>query len=204
MKKRNLLLALVMSVVMLFTACGSSEPNPLVGKWVGTLDLTSYIIDAMVEEDATMEEYLKFENLTFTFVFEFTEDEISLCLDKASTTQFIENVEAGITTMVDTMVVDMADEYSMTEEDIYAAMGLTRDEFVQTMLDSMHLDTMISAMSEALELSGTYVYDEENITVYYEDNTYEDMKYTLDGDVLAITVTDGTNEFVINCTKEAE
>lgn len=204
MKKRNLFVALVMSLVMLFTACGSSETNSFVGKWIGTIDLTSYIVDVMVEEDATLEEYAKFEDLTFTFVFEFTEDEVSLHLDETSTQQFVSNVETGITNMVDRMVVDMADEYSVTAEDIYVANGGTREEFIESMLESMQLDAMINVMAEALELNGTYEAGKDNIIVYYEDNTYEEMQYKMNGDKLIITVTDGTDSFVIECTKEAE
>lgn len=201
MKKRNLILAMVMAVTMLFTACGSEEPNPFVGKWTGTMDLTDYIVEEMVAEDETMKEYAKFENLTFTLVFEFTEDEVSLHMDEASTQQFVTNAETGITNMMDAMVADMATENSMTAEDIYAGMGVTREEFLQSTIDSMQLDAMISAMAESFELKGTYEADEEMITVYYEDNTYEEMKYVFEGDNLTITVSDGTDDFVIQCTK---
>lgn len=204
MKKRNLLLALVMSLVMLFTACGGEKANSFVGKWVGTLDLTDYIVQEMVAEDATMEQYAKFENLTFTFVFEFAENEVSLHLDEASTQQFIANAEAGVTSMVDAMVADLAADNNVTAEDIYAGMNVTRESFIQSSIDSMDIDAIVSAMAESLVLSGSYETDDETITVIYEDNTYEEMKYTLDGDKLAITVSDGTNDFVINCTKEVK
>ena len=201
MKKRNLLVALVMAAVMLLSACGTEKANPFVGKWTGTLDLTDYIVEEMVAEDESMKEFAKFENLTFTLVFEFTEEEVSLHMDEASTQQFITNVETGVTNMLDARVTDMAAEYSMTAEDIYAGMGVTREAFIQSTIDSMHLDAMISGMAESLELKGTYESDEEKIIVYYEDNTYEEMKYVFEGDNLTITVSDGTDNFAIKCTK---
>lgn len=201
MKKRNLILALVMAVTMLFTACGSEEPNPFVGKWTGTIDLTDYIVEEMVAEDESMKEFAKFENLNFTLVFEFTEEEISLHVDEASAQQFVANVETGVTNMMDAMVADMAAEYSMTAEDIYAGMGVTREAFIQSTIDSMHLDSLVSGMAESLELKGTYDYDKEKIVVYYEDDTYEEMKYTKGAEDLTITVSDGSNQFVINCQK---
>lgn len=200
MKKRNWFLALVMAITMLFTACGSE--NPFVGKWTGTLDLTDYIIEQMVAEDESIKEFAKFENLNFTLVFEFTEDEVSLHMDEASTQQFVANVEAGVTNMLDTMVANMAAEYSMTTEDIYAGMGVTREAFVQSTIETMQLDALVSGMAESLELKGTYDSDDEKIVVYYEDNTYEEMKYVFDGEKLKITVSDGTNDFVIECNKE--
>lgn len=201
MKKRNLLVALAMTLVMLFTACGTTESNPLVGKWTGTLDLTDYIVQTMVAEDASVEKYAQFSDLTFTFVFEFTEDEVSLHVDEASTTAFITNVKAGVADMIDAMVSDVAAENDVNVEDIYAGMGVTRDSYVQSVVDGMNLDVMIGSMAEALELSGTYEADGETILVVYEDNTYEEMTYAFEGDNLVITLSDGTNSYTISCTK---
>lgn len=202
MKKRNFVLVLVMVAAMLLLACGKTEePNPFVGKWSGTMDLTDQIVKEMLAQDESLKEYAQLENLTFTLEFEFTEDEVSLHLNDASAQQFISNAETGFTDMIDAMVADMAAENSMTEEDIYAGMGVTREDFIQSTIDSMHLDEMISATTEALELNGTYASDNEKIIVFYEDNTYEEMKYSFEGDVLVITVSDGTNSFEIECTK---
>lgn len=202
MKKRNLLLALMMAFVMLCTACGTEEKtNPFVGKWNGTVDYTDYFVQSMVAENASLKEYAKFENLTLNYVFEFTEDTVSLSLDEASTKQFITNVETGVANMVDAMAADLAAENDVTAEDIYAGMAVTRDAYVQSVIDSMKIDAMLSTMSEALKLSGSYEYDEETITVSYKDNTYEGMKYAFDKGDLTITVSDGTNEFTIYCEK---
>lgn len=203
MKKRNLLIALVMSIVMLFTACGS-EPSPFVGTWKGTCDYTDYWITEMVAGDPDLEKYLDFEKLELVFVFEFTEDEVSLSLDEASTQQFIENVEAGMIKTMDAYMADASAQNDVTPEDVYAANNTTREAFMQEMIDSLHIDSMINAVAEALELSGEYDYDEEKITIFYEDNTYEEIEYEFKGDDLVITLSDATYDYEINCVKEAE
>lgn len=199
MKKRNLLLALVMSFVMLLSACGNNQS--LEGKWVGTLDLTDHIVKVMATENASIEKYAKFEALTFDFVFEFTKDTVSIKVDEASTQKFIENAEVGVANMIDAMAADLATENNVTIEDIFAGMNVTRDEFVQATIQSMNLNAMVAEMTKALELSGSYAVDEDVIVVFYEDNTYEEMKYELTNEGMKITVSDGTNEFSIDCKK---
>ncbi len=202
MKKRSLVLVLAMIVAILLSACGEEEkPNPFVGRWSGNMDLTDHIVAEMIAQNESLKEYAEFDNLMFTLEFEFTEEEVSLQMNDTSAQQFISNVEAGFADMIDAMVTDMATEYRMTTEDIYAGMGTTREDFIQSTIDSMHLEQMINAMTEALELNGTYESDDEKIIVYYEDNTYEEMKYSFEGDTLMVTVSDGTNEFIIECTK---
>ena len=202
MKKRSLFLILTMVVTMLFSACGEEEkPNPFLGKWSGNMDLTDHIVEEIIAQDQSLKEYAEFENLMLTLEFEFSEEEVALHINDASAQQFISNIEADVTDMIDAMVADTATEYSMTAEDVYAGMGVTRENFIQSTIDTMHLEQMINAISEALALNGKYQSDDEKIIVFYEDNTYEEMKYSFDGDKLFITVSDGTNEYVIECTK---
>ncbi len=205
MKKRSLLLVLIMTMVLSITACGTQEQdekkNPFVGTWSGTLDLTEYVVNTIVAENADLQKYAKFENLTFTLTFTFTEDKVSLHLDDASAQKFIANAEAGIATMVDAMVADIASANNMTAEDVYAGMSVTRDAYVASVVESMKLGDMVKAMAGALELNGSYKYDAEKIVVLYEDKTYEEMKYVLESEELTITVSDGTNEFAIPCSK---
>jgi hypothetical protein len=202
MKKRSLLLILTMVVTMLFSACGEEEkPNPFLGKWSGNMDLTDHIVEEIIAQDQSLKEYAEFENLMLTLEFEFSEEEVALHINDASAQQFISNIEAGVTDMIDAMVADTATEYSMTAEDVYAGMGVTRENFIQSTIDTMHLEQMINAITEALALNGKYQSDDEKIIVFYEDNTYEEMKYSFEGDKLFITASDGADEFVIECTK---
>ena len=202
MKKRNLLVALAMAVVMLFTGCGSSvTPDNFVGKWTGTLDFTEHFESLMVAQNDKLKDYANFENLTFTIVFEFTEDTVSLSLDESSAQQFITNAEAGIVSMIDAMAKDEAAAIDVTVEDIFAGMNTTRDAYVQSVMSAMQFDVMISELAKALELSGNYYIDEEVLVVTYADDTYEKMKYNFGKETLTITISDGTNEFPILCEK---
>ena len=65
----------------------------------------------------------------------------------------------------------------------------------------MKLETAVSDMAEALALKGTYKYDGEKIVVIYEDDTYEEMKYSFKGEMLVITVSNGNAEHSIKCEK---
>ena len=202
MKKRNLLVVLVLSVLMLFTGCAKEEEvNPFLGKWSGTLDYTQSFTDMMVAENADIEKFVEFENLTFTFAFTFTEEKISMHVDEASKLSFIENVEKGIASMIDAMAEAEATKNGITVEKVYEGMGVTRDAYVQYTIENMKIDAMVDAMATALELSGAYEYDENQIVVLYDDNTYEEMSYALGMEDLTITISDGSNSFAIPCTK---
>ena len=202
MKKRNLLVVLVLSVLMLFAGCAKEEEvNPFLGTWNGTLDYTQSFTDMMVAENADIEKLVKFENLTFTFAFTFTEEKISMHVDEASKLSFVQNVEAGIASMIDAMAEDEATKNGITVEEVYAGMGVTRDAYVQATIENMQINAMVDAMASALELNGAYEYDDSQIVILYDDNTYEEMKYVLGIEDLTITITDGTNSFVIPCTK---
>lgn len=208
MKKHSWLVALLLVVAMMFTACGNAtngggtEQNySLAGKWDGTVDLTEYFVQSFASQNEAMKQYAKFENLTLKFVFEFTEDTVSLSVDEASAQQFVANVGTGVGAMVDAMVADVAAANGTTAETIYANMSVNRDTYVQSIIASLKIEDMVKAMAEALELNGSYAADAQCITVVYEDDTFESMKYTLDGDNLTITVSDGTNDFVIQCVK---
>ena len=202
MKRRKLLVALVLTCAMLLSACGG-DAGKLVGKWNATLDLTDYIVQEMVAQDPSLEAYAKFENLSFTFQFEFTKDTVALTVDEASTQQFITNAETGIINMIDAMVADMAAEANETPEDVFAGMNMTRETFIKATMNSLRLESMVKEMVEVLTLSGSYVAEGDTITVIYEDNTYEEMKFAFGKEDLTITVSDGTNNFVFVC-KEAK
>ena len=187
---------------MLFTGCAKEEKvNPFLGKWTGSVDMTELVVNSMVAENENMKEYLKFEDLKFIFVFEFTEEKVSLHVDENSKQQFVVNMEAGVVKMVDAMVADAATKNNTTVEEIYKGMGITRDQYVQSVVEPLKIEELVNSMAAALELNGSYEYNEEKIVVLYEDKTYEEMKYTLGIEDLMITVSDGTNSFDISCTK---
>lgn len=202
MKKRNLLVALVMTVLVLITGCAKEEKvNPFLGTWSGTLDYTQCFTDTILASNADIEKFVKFENLTFTFVFEFTEENVSVHVDEESKHQFLLNVEKGIVKMIDAMAEEEASKNGITVEQVFEGMGVTRDAYIQNTIQNMQIEAMVNAMATALELKGAYEYDEKQIVVLYDDNTYEEITYALGIEDLTITISDGTNSFVIPCVK---
>ena len=202
MKKMHRVMALVMAAFLLLTGCGNEEKtNPFPGKWIGKLDMTSHVENTMVAQNANLEKYAKFENLTLTLIFEFTEEELTLHVDEASMQQFVENLKLGVEKMVDTMVADVAVQNNTTIEKVYSGMGVTRDAYVKSVVEGMQVETMVSQMAEALELKGAYEYNSKVIVVVYQDDTYEEMKYVLTGNVLTISIAEGEESFVIQCEK---
>jgi PBP1b-binding outer membrane lipoprotein LpoB len=205
MKKRKVLVALVMIVAMLITGCEKEEKiesvNPLLGKWSGTLDYTESFTNVMVAENENIEKFIRFENLTFSFVFEFSEEKVALHVDKTSATQFVANAEVGIANMIDAMAAEEATKNGITVDAVFEGMGVSRDAYVADTLKNMNLEVMVNALVEALELQGAYEADEKNIVVVYDDKTYEAMEYDLKGNELTIGISDGSNEFPIKCTK---
>ena len=195
MKKRNLLVSLLLALALMITACG--ETSPFVGSWRGTCDLTDLIIgESVLGTDETFSQYAdEVEGLEFVIYFEFTEDEMSMSVDEASVDAFIENLETSMKNMMEAYMIDELAAYGISYEEYLMEAGMDSDEFLQSMIDEMdmtaQMEAMMDSMVEALELSGSYMYDEEVLTIVYEDNTYEEMNYVFEDDVLTITFVDG-------------
>lgn len=203
MKKRSLFVSLLLALALMITACG--EANPFVGSWKGTCDLTDYIIDSVVGDDETMAAYMKeVDGLEFVINFEFTEDEMSMSVDEASLDTFVANFETSLMGMMEALLIDELAGYGISYEEYVAESGMDSEALMESMMDEMNLttmmNTMVDSMAEALELNGAYMYDDGVLTIVYEDNTYEEMKYVFDEETLTITVVaeEGT-EFPIIC-----
>lgn len=206
MRKRNLLVSLVLVFTLILTACG--QDNPFIGSWRGTCDLTDFIVGSVVGDDETLRQYMEgVDGLEFVINFEFEENTMSMSVDEASGEAFIANLETSMKNMMEAVLVDGLSEYGISYEEYVAESGMDAEQLLDSMLDEMELmsqmDSMVDSMIEALELSGSYMFDEEKLTIVYDDGTYEEMMYEFDGDTLTITVVaeDGT-EFPIVCGKQ--
>lgn len=205
MRKRNLLVSLVLVFTLILTACG--QDNPFIGSWRGTCDLTDFIVDSVVGDDETLRQYMEgVDGLEFVINFEFEENTMSMSVDEASGEAFIANLETSMKNMMEAVLIDGLSEYGISYEEYVAESGMDAEQLLDSMLDEMELmsqmDSMVDSMIEALELSGSYMFDEGKLTIVYDDGTYEEMMYEFDGDTLTITVVaeDGT-EFPIVCGK---
>ena len=206
MKKRNLLLSLLLVLSMMLTACG--EANPFVGSWKGTCDFTDFIVASVSGGDETKAAYLKDINgLEFVIDFEFTENEMSMSVDESSLGSFMNHYEAGLTGVMEAMLIDELTAYGISYEEYLGEAGQSREEVIESMIEEMdwmaQMEGMVSAMADALALEGAYMYDDGVLTIVYEDGTYEEMNYTFEGDTLTIMIVaaDGT-EFSIICESQ--
>lgn len=204
MKKRNIFVSLLLTLTLMLTACG--DPSPFIGTWRGTCDLTDVIIgESNLVADEEWEQYVEHvEGLEFVITFEFTEDKMAMSVDEASVDTFMKNFENSMKNMMEAYMIDEFSAYGISYEEYLEEVGMSSDAFLQSMLDEMNMSAqmkpMMESMAEALDLNGSYMYDEEKITIVYEDNTYEEMLYVFDGENLTITFVDeeGT-EFDIKC-----
>ena len=223
MKRRNLLLMLVLAFALFLTACGgtgdaegasgsekesqkdseteSEEANPFVGKWKGTLDLTDYVVDAVISGDPTMETYLDLEGLAFVINMEYTEDEIKMSVDTISAETFVTNLETGLIKMLDAMLVAQLEGTGVTVEEAIAALGYDYDTYMKETVAAMNLGAAITEpFIEALAIEATYEYEEDGtLTFYYTDNTYEEFEYAFDGENLTVTMISGDEKYDIKC-----
>lgn len=191
MKKRNLLVSLLLILTLMITACG--QENPFVGSWRGSCDLTDLIIESVAGDEEDLRQYMEeVDGLEFTIYFEFTEDEMSMSVDDSSVDTFLENLENSMKNVAESYLIDnLASTYDITYEEYLMELGMDSDEFLESKLDEMNMnvqmEAMMNSMADALEVSGLYMYDDEKITIVYEDNTYEEMYYVFDQDILTIT-----------------
>lgn len=204
MKKRNFLVSLVLMLALMITACG--EPSPFAGTWRGTCDITNLVIgESILSSDESLSEYADLiQGLDLVMNFEFTEDKMSMSVDEACVDTFIANLETSMKNMYEAYMIDQLAEYGISYEEYLEELGMDSDTLTQQMLDEMDMSAqmrpMLDSMAEALELNGSYMYDDEKITIVYEDNTYEELDYVFEDGTLTITFVDAEGtEFPFVC-----
>lgn len=204
MKKRSLFASLLLVFALMLTACGQENPFP--GTWKGTCDFSDYIVEGVVGDDETMAEYVDFDGLEITLNFEFTENEFAMSVDEASLRTFSENFEAGMIKMMENIFIAELEAAGMSYEEYVAESGMDSETLMKSLLDEMDMTTVMNELTNGLktdlELSGTYTFDGEVLTVIYEDNTYEEMTYVFEGETLTITMSDEEISFPFVCEKQ--
>jgi len=203
MKKCTLLVTLILIFALTITACG--QKNPFLGTWRGTCDLTDFIVESVSGGNEDIEEYLEFENLAFEFIYEFTENEVITSVDEASFTRFSKNFKSGFMEAVkEKMIKDLEQEGLSYDEYVYEA-GMDEEELILSKLEDVDLDSWLASihsLAEAMELNGTYMHSDDELTVLFEDGTYNKLHYNMDDKNLTIIIADGEVELSIICVKQ--
>lgn len=208
MKKRNILFAVLMAMVMLTTACGG---NKIVdGKWIGTLDVTKQFEDGIKAAYPDLAEYVDFEDLVFMLDIAFVEGEMSMSVQQESIDAFNANFAKGMKALAEGYWSAGLAQYGMTmEEEMYES-GMDEEGYLQYIYTTTGIDKMITAMSgvtnETLDkfsnMKGIYTTPVDNeLRLYYDENQYESMDYSFKGKVLNIVIKGEGFSLRIECKK---
>ena len=206
MKRRNFLLSAILVLAMLCCACGSSagsgEGNPFEGKWIGRLDVTKQFEDGIkakyqeLEENMDLDKIVDFEELVFVLDIAFENGEMSMAVQQDSVDTFMKNFETGMQNIGREALEAWMETQDMTLEEVVAESGMDEAAYLADRYEQMGINQMASNMKKVTNTSleglskvkGAYTFDDKNIHIAFEDNTFEEMQYTFEGGELTIIV----------------
>lgn len=208
MKKRNLLFALLLAMVMLVTACGSNQT--VEGKWTGTLDLTKQFEDGVKEAYPDLIEYVDFEDLVFKMDISFVDGQMEMKVQQESIDAFNTKFAEGMQLIAEGYWQASLAEIDMTLEEAISESGMTEEDYTKRIYTETGIDKMIESMSkmtnDTLEMlskmKGTYttpVADE--LRLYYTEDEFESMKYDFKGKQLNISIKGDSFVLLIECER---
>lgn len=208
MKKRNLLFALLLAMVMIVTACGSNQT--VEGKWTGTLDLTKQFEDGVKEAYPDLIEYVDFEDLVFKMDISFVDGQMEMKVQQESIDAFNTKFAEGMQLIAEGYWQASLAEIDMTLEEAISESGMTEEDYTKRIYTETGIDKMIESMSkmtnDTLEMlskmKGTYttpVADE--LRLYYTEDEFESMKYDFKGKQLNISIKGDSFVLLIECER---
>ena len=209
MKRRISLLALVMAMTMLFTACGSNQT--LEGKWIGKLDVTKQFEDGIKAAHPDLAEYVDFEDLVFEIDLSFDETQMSMDVEEASIEKFNENFAEGMENIAVKYWESGLAMIDLTLEEAIAESGMTEEQYMHRIYKETGIDKMVEAMSSVTfttldklsQMKGTYTTPVNNeLRLYYTEDTYESMEYKFKGKALNIVIRGDNFSLLIECEKQ--
>lgn len=161
----------------------------LVGEWVGTVDMSNMLNEAIAGGDPTMAQYCDFTDICFDLRMEFTEDgACTLYVDGDSAVKMAEIMKEQLVDFLYAYMGAMIEEsgLDMSVDDLLAMQGYTLDSFLD---ESFNVEQLASTFTDIYE-SGNYV--AEDGLLYISDSLSADAMsvipnpYELDGDTLTI------------------
>lgn len=220
MKKSALLLLAVCIMAMFCCACGSSADNgknPFEGQWTGTLDVTKQFEDGIKAEYQKQDENMDwntivdFDALVFLLDITFENGEMSMEVQQDSIDTFVQNYQAGMQKIGRNALNVWLDMQDLTLEEAVAESGMDEAAYLEAKYEEMGLDKMAASMEKITNASlqglskvkGAYTFDDTNIHIAFEDNTFEEMRYSFEGEQLTITITGDGFSLHIACEKKS-
>lgn len=212
MKKRSILLSMILIFTMMFTACGSNSGtgDPFEGTWKGTIDVTDQFEDGIIANYPDMNEYVDFEDLEFIVNITFADGVMNLDVDQNSIDAFVVKLEAGMQNTGYKKHIDDLKSVGMTLDEVVFESGMSEEEYLASVYKEMKIDQMISDMEIAANTSleglsninGTYTFNQNEINLRYDEETYESFGYVFDEEELEITIKGEGFTLLIECEKQ--
>lgn len=197
MKKRYFLLSILLIFSMMLGACGSG--NPFEGKWRGRLDVTKQFEDGIKAHYPDLVEYVDFEDLVFEIDVTFEDGVMSMAVDQSSVENFSTNFADGMLGVEEGSLMAFLDAAGVTLEEAVAESGMTEEEYVAARMSIPEVKEVIEKMTTGMlsvtemalsgfeAVNGTYTFNDDEVHVRYEDDKYEAIAYSFEGDDLILT-----------------
>lgn len=208
MKKRSILISILLLFTMVLGACGSGDPFE--GKWKGTLDVTKQFEDGIIAHYPELEEYVDFEDLTFVIDVTFSDGMMSMSVDQSSVENFNNKFAEGMIGVEEGSLMEYLDAAELTLEEAVAESGMTEEEYIASMVSVLPVEEMKKNMTEVTEaalagfeaVNGPYTFNEETINIRYEEDEYEAVEYSFEGDDLILVFRGEGFSLRIECEKQ--
>lgn len=211
MKKKTFLLSLILVLTMMISACGGSSGSgdPFEGQWQGTLDLTKQFEDGIKANYPDLEAYVDFEELVFVMDVVFEDGMMSMSVEEDSINSFMTNFETGMHKIGKESLEDWLTTQDMTLEEVVAESGTDEETYLASVFTQMGIDEMTASMKEVTnasleglsKITGPYTFDEEEVKLHHEDNTFEGIGYSFEGKELILTIEGDGFSLRIECEK---
>ena len=178
-------------------ACGSG--NPFEGKWRGRLDVTKQFEDGIKAHYPDLEEYVDFEDLVFEIDITFEDGIMDMEVDKNSVSAFNTNFTEGMMGVEVGSLMALLDAAGVTLEEAVAESGMTEEEYLADRMSVPEVEEVIGKMTTGMltvteaalagfdEVNGSYTFNEEEVHIRYEEDKYESVAYSFEGDDLILT-----------------
>lgn len=176
--------------------------NPIMGTWVVSWDLTDMLIEELGTEMAAYQ--YCFEDIALVMTLEFTETQMTLSLNEEGTEELRDNLTVSMIRLFDAYLADLAAAEGMTVEEVYAALGYTREQYQELFLEEVDVDSIINELVVSFpEQTAEYTLEEEYIIVNATKNVggEEKWEYELDGDEMFIFVETNGMDVEFQCER---
>ena len=194
----SIIFSIALVFVMLATLSGCGDKSKFIGSWEADVDLSD-IINEQIKNEPQMAEYIKFNDITIKFKFEFKEDDTcTLSVDKDDFNKTYDKIVNTFTEGVKKYLEAAAEQYGngMTADDILNASGMDMNALIN---QAINKDDILNSFEEA-EVNGKFKVEDGKLYTSNDVNSDSDMDNYLtyeiinDSEIKLIDSSDDDNE----------